>query len=106
MTVVIPFMEMASGKTIITGDEMIAAEGNMKGASAVINLLTLGYGAGCTDDLLKLLVSEVSAEIAMGSTYVVGEKAGLPKELTMLFSMAAFMGTKSITSRYRFKAIH
>nr|WP_242860747.1 hypothetical protein [Clostridium sp. KNHs205] len=66
MTVIIPIIEAATGKTLITGDYLTGDEQAFKVVSGVVSLVTLGYGAAIAKGggaLAKMFAADILAEI-------------------------------------------
>jgi hypothetical protein len=98
ITVVIPIIEAATGKTLITGDYLTGDEQAFKVVSGVVSLATLGYGAygaivtkGGGAAFGKIFAADILAEAVSGSTVIVCDKAGVPSTVTV--ALAIFLGS-------------
>ncbi len=94
MTVVIPFIEAATGKTLITGDYLTGDEGAFKVVSGTVSLVTLGYGAAIAKGggaFAKMFAADILAEAVSGSTVIVCDKAGVPSAVTV--ALAILLGS-------------
>ncbi|WOO37880.1 hypothetical protein R2R35_05090 [Anaerocolumna sp. AGMB13020] len=94
MTVVIPMIEAATGKTLITGDYLTGDEQAFKVVSGVVSLATLGYGAAIAKGggaLAKMFAADILAEVVSGSTVIVCDKAGVPSTVTV--ALAILLGS-------------
>lgn len=103
ITIVIPLIEMCAGRTLITGDYLTEKEVALKGVSVVVNLITLGFGLGATDDVLKLFASELIAELTVDAIILFGEEVEFPPIVTIILaimggSAAGTITTKQLTS--------
>ncbi|WP_081848520.1 hypothetical protein [Clostridium sp. KNHs205] len=98
ITVVIPMIEAATGKTLVTGDYLTGDEQAFKVVSGVVSLATLGYGAygaivtkGGGATFGKIFAADILAEAVSGSTVIVCDKAGVPSTVTV--ALAIFLGS-------------
>lgn len=94
LTIVIPIIEAAIGKTLITQDYLTNTESGYKVVSAAVNLVTLGYGAVASKGglaIAKMFASEIIAEVATDATVIACERAGAPTGVTM--ALAFMVGT-------------
>ncbi|WP_051685505.1 pre-toxin TG domain-containing protein [Clostridium sp. KNHs205] len=91
MTVVIPIIEAATGKTLITGDYLTGDERAFKVVSGAVSLVTLGYGAAIAKGggmaLAKMFAADILAEAVSGSTVIVCDKAGVPSAVTVALAI-------------------
>ncbi|WP_051685133.1 glycohydrolase toxin TNT-related protein [Clostridium sp. KNHs205] len=91
MTVVIPIIEAATGKTLITGDYLTGDERAFKVVSEAVSLVTLGYGAAIAKGggmaLAKMFAADILAEAVSGSTVIVCDKAGVPSAVTVALAI-------------------
>jgi hypothetical protein len=106
LTVVIPIYEAYKGKTLITNDNLTKTEERYKLISATVNAFTLGHGAiisGGGGSLAKLFASEIIAEVAVSSTVIGCEKAGVPTSVTFALALLAGAGAGAVSNKVLFK---
>ncbi|MDF2871202.1 MAG: hypothetical protein K0R05_2777 [Anaerocolumna sp.] len=106
MTVVIPFIEATTGKTLITGDYLTGDERTFKVVSGTVSLITLGYGAAIAKGggtLAKMFAADILAEAVSGSTVIVCDKAGVPSTVTVALAIILGSTTGVIADKALFK---
>ena len=106
LTIVIPFIEATTGKTLITGDYLTGDERAFKVVSGTVSLVTLGYGAAIAKGggaLAKMFAADILAEAVSGSTVIVCDKAGVPSTVTVALAILLGSTTGVIADKALFK---
>ena len=114
ITIIIPFIECATGYDLITGEDLTSFELTMKGVFAVVDFLTLGTAVLATKPFevggmaaVKLAGKTIVTTMASDATaYTVGylsNQAGAPLAITMLLSMGSGIAVTKVAGKYFFK---